>query len=104
MELSILSVPLDIETWPPDSIGGSVWSPDSQMILLQTGSYDAEIGKTVAKWLLINIQSHQYIDILPNYKFLPGVGNIVWSYDGARVAYSCHTTEEGNICLIDISQ
>ncbi|MEI2610457.1 MAG: hypothetical protein V9G20_17660 [Candidatus Promineifilaceae bacterium] len=104
MELSILSIPLDIETWPPDSIGGSVWSPNSQMILLQTGGYDAEIGKTVAEWVLINIQSHQYTDILSNYKFLPGVGNIVWSHDGTRVAYSCHTTEEGNICLINVSQ
>lgn len=104
MELSILSIPLDTETWPPDSIGGSVWSPNSQMILMQTGSYDAEIGKTVAEWLLINTQSHQYINILPNYKFLPGVGNIVWSHDGAKVAYSCPTTGEGNVCLINISQ
>jgi hypothetical protein len=104
MELSILSIPLDTETWPPDSIGGSVWSPNSQMILMQTGSYDAEIGKTVTQWLLIDIQSHQYTDILPNYKFLPGVGNIVWSHDGAKVAYSCPTTGEGNVCLINISQ
>lgn len=104
MELNILSIPLNTETWPPESIGGSTWSPNSQIILLQAGSYDAEMGKTVANWLLVDIQAHQYTDVLPDYKFLPGIGNIVWSPDGAKVAYSCPTTQDGNICLINLSQ
>lgn len=103
MELNILSIPLNTETWPPESIGGSIWSPNSQIILLQVGSYDAEMGKTVANWLLVDIQAHQYTDVLPDYKFLPGIGNIVWSSDGAKVAYRCPTAQDGNICLINLT-
>lgn len=104
MELSILSLPLDIETWPPESIGGSVWLLDSQMIFVQVGSYDDETGKIMANWILVDIQTRQYSDVLPNYKFLPGVGNITWSPDGSKVAYSCSTEQEGNICLLNISR
>lgn len=104
MELSILSLPLDAETWPPESIGRSAWSPDSQMILLQTGKYDNDMGRTRAKLLLIDVQTHTYIIALPDYTFLPGVGKVTWSPDGSMVAYSCHTAKEGNICILNISR
>ncbi len=104
MDLSILSVPLDTERWPPESIGALAWSPTDQTIFLQIGRYDTELGRIMAQWLLVDIHAHQYMDILPDYKFLPGVGNIVWSLDGSKVAYSCPTTQDGNICLVNISQ
>lgn len=104
MELSVLSLPLDTETWPPESIGRSVWSPDSQTILVQVGSYDDETEKVMVNWILVDVQARQYSDVLPDYKFLPGIGNITWSPDGSKVAYSCPTGEEGNICLLNISR
>jgi len=104
MEISILSLPLETETWPPERIGRRAWSPDSQMIFLQIGRYDDEIGRTRAQLLIIDIQAHQFTDLLFEYTFLPGVGDIVWSLDGSKIAYSCHTLEEGGVCLINASQ
>ncbi len=104
MDLSILSFPLDFETWPPERIGSPVWSPDSRMILLQTGKHDAEIARTQAKLLIMNVQTHQYTNVFPDYTFFPGIGRMVWSSNGSTVAYSCHTATEGNICIMSVLQ
>jgi Tol biopolymer transport system component len=101
-ELHILSLPLDTTSWPPESIGSAVWSPDSQKILVQVTSRNSEMTKTDAEWLLVDIPNWKFMYPLPNYTFAPGVGNIVWSPDGSKVAFSCPTHGKGNICIMEV--